>query len=192
MYIVGNTVDFSCIEGHYLTGDAAAQCTENQTWTPGTRVCKSTSSLYVQYVFLSYRSSRTQISLRCRQLFSSQVPCAGSHNSAGTLWPRPPKRPIRSETQCPSTVLRGRCWTARCQRSCVVPVCSGLRPLKAFVVKQVRLDPSMIFSVVSPSLMESGSSSAPTAPTPPPGLKCKPWENLGTTECVCKMPFQCS
>lgn len=34
-------------------------------------------------------------------------------------------------------------------------------------------------------------SSAPSAPSPPSGLQCKPWEDVGKTECVCKMPSQC-
>ena len=33
--------------------------------------------------------------------------------------------------------------------------------------------------------------SAPTAPQPPNGLRCKVWENVGKRGCVCKMPFQC-
>uniref|UniRef100_A0A665WNQ0 Complement component 7b n=1 Tax=Echeneis naucrates TaxID=173247 RepID=A0A665WNQ0_ECHNA len=34
--------------------------------------------------------------------------------------------------------------------------------------------------------------SAPTAPPPPSGMACKLWENVGKTQCVCKMPFQCT
>lgn len=45
-YVVGNTVEYSCIDGHYLSGDAVAQCTENQMWRTGAMVCKSTSSLH--------------------------------------------------------------------------------------------------------------------------------------------------
>lgn len=45
-YLVGNTVEYSCIWGHYLNGDAMAECTGNGTWRTGARVCKSTSSLH--------------------------------------------------------------------------------------------------------------------------------------------------
>ncbi|KAF0031238.1 hypothetical protein F2P81_015793 [Scophthalmus maximus] len=47
----------------------------------------------------------------------------------------------------------------------------------------------------SPSLQWSPSPAdarCRAAPSPPSGLKCKPWENVGKAECVCKMPFQCS
>lgn len=53
-YLVGNTVEYSCIDGHYLSGDAVAQCTETQKWRRGAMVCKSTSSrLSGIYVFRS-------------------------------------------------------------------------------------------------------------------------------------------
>uniref|UniRef100_A0A8C4IIW3 Complement component C7 n=1 Tax=Dicentrarchus labrax TaxID=13489 RepID=A0A8C4IIW3_DICLA len=43
----------------------------------------------------------------------------------------------------------------------------------------------------SPSPASAHCKAAPTAPAPPPGLKCKLWETVGKTDCVCKMPFQC-
>ncbi|XP_060936826.1 complement component C7-like [Limanda limanda] len=43
----------------------------------------------------------------------------------------------------------------------------------------------------SPSPAGIRCKAAPTAPTPPAGLKCKPWEKVGTTGCVCKMPSEC-
>ncbi|KAM4528425.1 complement component C7 [Odontesthes bonariensis] len=43
----------------------------------------------------------------------------------------------------------------------------------------------------SPSPSDFHCESAPTAPQPPTGLKCKVWENVGRRGCVCKMPFQC-
>lgn len=43
-YLVGNTVEYSCIEGHYLSGSSVAQCTENQKWATEAMVCKSMSS----------------------------------------------------------------------------------------------------------------------------------------------------
>lgn len=43
-YQVGTMVEFSCVEGFYLSGDAVAECTENQTWRRGPMVCQSMSS----------------------------------------------------------------------------------------------------------------------------------------------------
>lgn len=45
-YLVGNTVEYSCIDGHYLSGEAVAVCTENHQWQRGAMVCKSTSFFY--------------------------------------------------------------------------------------------------------------------------------------------------
>nr|XP_040053970.1 complement component 7b [Gasterosteus aculeatus aculeatus] len=43
----------------------------------------------------------------------------------------------------------------------------------------------------SPSPSSAHCKAAPSAPSPPSGLQCKPWEDVGKTECVCKMPSQC-
>ena len=54
-YLVGNSVQYNCVDGYYLSGDAAAQCTENQKWKTGAMVCKSMFSLHYlcegDYVF---------------------------------------------------------------------------------------------------------------------------------------------
>lgn len=44
-------MEYSCVDGHYLSGGAAARCGENQKWVTGAMVCKSMSSLYQQEVF---------------------------------------------------------------------------------------------------------------------------------------------
>uniref|UniRef100_A0A8D0AH51 Complement component C7 n=1 Tax=Sander lucioperca TaxID=283035 RepID=A0A8D0AH51_SANLU len=60
------------------------------------------------------------------------------------------------------------------------------------------LDAEVSETICSPSLQWSPSpasahcKAAPSVASPPPGLKCKPWENVGKTQCVCKMPSQCS
>ncbi|XP_035040005.2 complement component C7 [Hippoglossus stenolepis] len=137
LYMVGNTVDFSCIEGHYLSGDAAARCTESQTWTPGTRVCKSSMCGIPQL-------SRDVVA----------APTKEAYPIGDTL-----------SLSCPEgSLLDGE-------------------------VSEVMCSPSLQWS---PSPEGIRCKAAPTAPTPPSGLRCKPWENVGTTECVCKMPFQCS
>ncbi|XP_061733152.1 complement component 7b isoform X2 [Nerophis ophidion] len=40
-YVVGKTVEYSCIEGYYLSGSSLAQCTEGQNWKTGHMSCKS-------------------------------------------------------------------------------------------------------------------------------------------------------
>lgn len=45
VYLVGSTVEYSCTEGHHLSGNAVAQCTENQKWMTGGMTCKSMFSL---------------------------------------------------------------------------------------------------------------------------------------------------
>lgn len=61
-----------------------------------------------------------------------------------------------------------------------------------------QLDGDVTEIMCSPSLQWSPSSEStyckavPTAPSPPSGLKCKLWETVGRTECVCKAPFQCT
>ncbi|XP_070844814.1 complement component 7b [Chaetodon trifascialis] len=136
-YLVGNTVEYSCIDGHYLTGDASAECTENQKWRIGAMVCKSSTC---------------------------SIP------------------PLNSEliaTPTKTTYQIGERVSLSCPAGSV-------------------LDGEMAEIICSPSLQWSPSPASahckaePTAPSPPSGLKCKLWENVGKTECVCKMPFQCS
>ncbi|XP_036384474.1 complement component 7b [Megalops cyprinoides] len=42
VYPVGSKVVYSCIEGHYIIGDAVAECTEEQNWRRQAMECKST------------------------------------------------------------------------------------------------------------------------------------------------------
>ncbi|KAK1883674.1 Complement component C7 [Dissostichus eleginoides] len=106
-YLVGNTVQYSCIDGYYLIGGAVAQCTETQKWRTESPVCKSAT------------------------------------------------------------------WSV----------------LYAEEVSEIMCSPSLQWS---PSPASAHCKAVLSGPTPPPGLKCKPWENIGKTECVCKMPSQCS
>ncbi|KAM4635676.1 complement component C7-like [Polymixia lowei] len=55
-------------------------------------------------------------------------------------------------------------------------------------VSEVMCSPSLQWS---PSPEGVTCKEVPKAPTPPSGLSCKPWETLGMTQCVCKMPVQC-
>lgn len=55
-------------------------------------------------------------------------------------------------------------------------------------VSEIMCNPSLQWS---PSPDSTHCKAAPTVPSPPRGLKCALWENVGKTDCVCKMPFQC-
>ncbi|XP_034565495.1 complement component C7 [Notolabrus celidotus] len=135
-YLVGNTVEYSCIEDYYLRGDALAECTENQTWRTGAMVCKSSTCAL--------------------PTLNSEViatPNKAAHQIGDTVF-----------LSCPAgSLLDGE-------------------------VSEIVCSPSLLWS---PSPTSAHCNVAPTVPTPPPGLKCKLWETVGKTECVCKMPFQC-
>ncbi|XP_041815757.1 complement component 7b [Chelmon rostratus] len=136
-YLVGNTVEYSCIDGHYLSGDALAECTENQTWRTGAMVCKS-STCGIPPLNSELVATPTKEAYQIGERVSLSCP-AGSLLDGEV-----------SETMCSSSLQ----W--------------------------------------SPSPASVLCKAGPTAPSPPAGLKCKLWENVGKTECVCKMPFQCS
>lgn len=42
-YQVGTMVEYSCVEGFYLSGDAVAECTENRSWRRAPMVCQSST-----------------------------------------------------------------------------------------------------------------------------------------------------
>ncbi|XP_076613355.1 complement component C7-like [Chaetodon auriga] len=136
-YLVGNTVEYSCIDGHYLTGDAFAECTENQKWRIGAMVCKS-STCSTPPLNSDLIATPTKTTYQIGERVSLSCP-AGS-------------------------VLDGE-------------------------VSELMCSPSLQWS---PSPASAHCKAEPTAASPPSGLKCKLWENVGKAECVCKMPFQCS
>uniref|UniRef100_A0A665WQ00 Complement component C7 n=1 Tax=Echeneis naucrates TaxID=173247 RepID=A0A665WQ00_ECHNA len=136
-YVVGNRVQYTCIDGYYLIGNAVAQCSENQRWTAETRVCQSstcgTPPLDSQVV---------------------ATPTKAAYQIGDRL-----------SLSCPARlVLDGE-------------------------VSEVICNPSLQWS---PSPEGTRCKAAPTAPPPPSGMACKLWENVGKTQCVCKMPFQCT
>ncbi|CAL8387036.1 unnamed protein product [Boreogadus saida] len=42
-YAVGSSIEYQCINGHYLVGETLAQCTPNMTWTTGPMQCRKAS-----------------------------------------------------------------------------------------------------------------------------------------------------
>ncbi|XP_056259013.1 complement component 7b [Seriola aureovittata] len=136
-YLVGNIVEYSCISGHHLSGNAVSRCTENQRWTTETRVCKS-STCGIPPLTGEVIATPTQAAYQIGD---------------------------RVSLSCPAqSVLDGE-------------------------VSEILCNPSLQWS---PSPAGAHCKAAPTPPSLPPGLKCKLWENVGKTGCVCKMPFQCS
>ncbi|XP_029301260.1 complement component C7-like [Cottoperca gobio] len=136
-YLVGNTVQYSCIFGHYLSGSAVAECTDNQKWRTGAPLCKSSTC-------------------GIPQLNSDVIatPAEAAYQIGD-----------RVSLSCPAgSVLDAE-------------------------VSEIMCSPSLQWS---PSPASAHCKAAPSAPSPSSGLKCNMWENVGKTECVCKMPSQCS
>uniref|UniRef100_A0A3Q4BBL8 Complement component C7 n=1 Tax=Mola mola TaxID=94237 RepID=A0A3Q4BBL8_MOLML len=136
-YLVGNTVEYSCIDGHYLSGEAVAVCTENHQWQRGAMVCKS-SVCWIPPLNGMVTATPTKTAYQIGESVSLSCPA--------------------------ESVLEGE-------------------------VSEIMCSPSLQWS---PSPANAYCKAAPTAPSPPSGLKCKLWETMGKTECVCLMPSQCS
>ncbi|TDH01819.1 hypothetical protein EPR50_G00166590 [Perca flavescens] len=136
-YLVGNRVRYSCINSHYLRGDAVAECTENQKWRTGAMVCKS-NTCGIPVLNSDVIATPTKEAYQIGDILSLSCP-AGSVLDAEV-----------SETIC---------------------------------------SPSLQWS---PSPVSAHCKAAPSVASPPSGLKCKLWENVGKTQCVCKTPSQCS
>ncbi|XP_034751456.1 complement component C7 [Etheostoma cragini] len=136
-YLIGNRVRYSCIHSHYLRGDAVAECTENQTWRTGAKVCKS-NTCGIPVLNRDVIATPAKEAYQIGDRLSLSCP-AGSVLDAD-----------ESETIC---------------------------------------SPSLQWS---PSPASAHCKAAPSVASPPPGLKCKPWEYVGKTQCVCKTPSQCS
>ncbi|XP_077398784.1 complement component C7-like [Vanacampus margaritifer] len=135
-YLAGNTVEYSCVYGYYVSGNSLAECTQSQTWKTGAMVCKSSTC---------------------------NIPHLNNDMTA---------TPIKVVYEIGDKI------TFSCPEGFM-------------------LTGDVSDSICNPSLQWSPSPSTahciegPTAPTPSEGLKCKLWENVGKTQCVCKMPFQC-
>ncbi|XP_029920788.1 complement component C7 [Myripristis murdjan] len=136
IYLVGNTIQYSCIEGHYLSGGAVAECTESQQWKTGPMDCKSATCWYP--------SLHSEVTV---------TPTKDAYGIGDSV-----------SLSCPEgTTLEGEVTETMCS-------------------------PSLQWS---PSPEGVRCVQVPTAPSPPSGLKCKPWETPGKTQCVCRMPHQC-
>ncbi|KAG7240860.1 hypothetical protein INR49_023434, partial [Caranx melampygus] len=135
-YLVGNRVQYACINGYYLSGSAVAQCTGDQRWTKETRVCRGATCgdpPLNRHVIATPTKAVYQIG-------------------------------DRVSLSCPAhLVLDGE-------------------------ESEILCNPSLLWS---PSPENIQCKAAATSPSPS-GIECKLWERLGTTGCVCKMPFECS
>ncbi|KAK5851682.1 hypothetical protein PBY51_023219 [Eleginops maclovinus] len=136
-YLVGNTVQYACIDGYYLTGGAVAECTETQKWRTGAPICKSATCGF--------------------PLLNSDIIT----------------NPIEAAYQIGHRV------SLSCPAGSVLDM----------EVSEIMCSPSLQWS---PSPARARCKAVSSGPTPPANLKCKPWEKVGKTECVCKMASQCS
>ena len=39
-YLVGTAIEYSCIDGYYISGDRMATCTDSQSWDSSDMECK--------------------------------------------------------------------------------------------------------------------------------------------------------
>ncbi|KAM9820230.1 complement component C7-like [Neosynchiropus ocellatus] len=135
VYLVGNTVVYTCVDGFYLSGAAVAECLENQTWRTPVMLCKSSTC---------------------------ESPRLNSEISA---------TPVKDVYQIGDKL----------SLSC--PAGSTLQVEEP----DIMCSPSLQWS---PSPKSAQCKKSATT-SPPFELTCKPWENVGRTQCVCKMPSQC-
>ncbi|XP_054612898.1 complement component 7b isoform X2 [Dunckerocampus dactyliophorus] len=135
-YLVGNTVQYSCIDGYYLSGSSLAECTEGPNWKTGAMVCKS-STCNIPQLNSDVIATPTKVAYQIGD---------------------------RVSLSCPSGLMM-----------------TG-------DISDIICSPSLQWS---PSPSTAHCSEGLIAPTRSVQLKCKLWENVGKTECVCKMPFQC-
>uniref|UniRef100_UPI003AB0E57B complement component 7b n=1 Tax=Centroberyx gerrardi TaxID=166262 RepID=UPI003AB0E57B len=142
-YLVGNTIEYTCIDGHYLTGQAVAECTDTRKWRTGPMNCKSATCGIPP---LNSEVAAAPIKGAYEIGDSVSLSCPAGTQPEGEV----------SETMCSPSLQ----WS---------PSPAGVRCRSCFLL----------------------SLAAPTAPSPPSGLNCKPWETVGKTQCVCKMPNQC-
>uniref|UniRef100_A0A669BAE3 Complement component C7 n=1 Tax=Oreochromis niloticus TaxID=8128 RepID=A0A669BAE3_ORENI len=141
-YLVGNTVEYSCVDWYYLSGNAVETCAENQKWTTGPRVCKSMfCGFFVYRCFLCYQVIPETVQSIFRTLLSryicfniwlnpafcmlSSAPTAPSPPSGLTckLWETLGKNECvcKMPNQCTTSLQL--CATLRGNRNMVLDVC---------------------------------------------------------------------
>ncbi|XP_041826210.1 complement component 7b [Melanotaenia boesemani] len=156
-YLVGHNVEYSCIGGYYLHGNSLATCNDNQRWSMGSMVCRSStcgipqvSSLVKAMPFKEEYGIGESVSLSCPAGFVldsdvSEIMCTPS-----LQWsPFPDYIQCEPAPTVPSLLggLRCKLWESMGKRGCTcknanecgtsLPLCAriGQRPLLLDVCK---------------------------------------------------------
>ncbi|XP_075993066.1 complement component C7-like [Genypterus blacodes] len=128
-YLVGHSVQYSCIEGHFLSGEGVAECTAAQSWRGGAMQCKG-STCGVPPLIGGVMATPTKatydigdsVSLRCPEGQTLQGDVTASMCSPSLQW-----SPSTSGATCrqaptptaPLSDLRCRPWESRGEKECV-------------------------------------------------------------------------
>ncbi|XP_056147148.1 complement component 7b [Lampris incognitus] len=136
VYSVGSRIEYSCISGYYLKGEAMAQCADNQLWTTAAMTCES-STCGLPSLNSDVIGAPTKVAYDIGDRVSLSCPVG--------------------------SVLEGD-------------------------LSEIICSPSLQWS---PSPEGARCTEALSAPPQPAALACKPWEDPGKTQCVCKTPHQC-
>lgn len=81
-------VEYTCVDGYYLSGDAVSECTEDQSWRRGAMVCQSTSSIVPPSRTFQIQTQTPNWFPSCSRLhmwLSSAWQWSGSHAYQGNL-----------------------------------------------------------------------------------------------------------
>ncbi|KAM9735147.1 complement component C7-like [Menidia menidia] len=127
-YRVGDIVDYLCISGYYLTGNAQVTCDENQKWSGGERVCKSTEcDMPLLNSLVEARPAKKayeigdKVSLSCPTGWVLEGDVSESICSSSLQWSPSPDdiHCIKASTLQPTTEMRCKVWENEGKRGCV-------------------------------------------------------------------------
>lgn len=210
-YLVGNTVEYSCIDGYHLSGNAVATCAENQEWSTEARVCKSSTcgvpslnSLVIatptklaydigDRVFLSCSEGsamdREVSEIMCSPSLQWSPPPANVHCKAA---PRAPSPPSSLKCKLWETVGKNQCickMPYQCTTS--LQLCARLRGSRNMVLDVCKLGAlrciGQNFALVSDSECGWPEKSFTSCEDCQPGTICRESER----KCVCRNASEC-
>uniref|UniRef100_A0AAY4B3U6 Complement component C7 n=1 Tax=Denticeps clupeoides TaxID=299321 RepID=A0AAY4B3U6_9TELE len=211
VYAAGSKVEYSCIEGHYLSGEPVAQCLEDLSWKRRQMECKSkTTKCIISHEieinhflhqmtlkdFLVTYQIGDRVSLSClagmQRMGEPEVACSSSLN-----WYPPPdnvecKPMVRLQLPCRpwEKAGKGQCVCKlpyECESS--FPVCASLRQNRVSRVGLCQIGALQClgrsFALVNDSLCDWSKENVTSC------ASCQPWEKCKETKCVCREPEEC-